>query len=465
MKLFKANKGIHIPGKKDATAKLSTVKYISPEYIYIPLSVKGTDFEVLAKPGEHVKLGQVIARRAKDKGLPAVLHASVSGEFIGTERKMHQTGLPYVSIKIKNDFLDTPVEFHPVSDINSIENVKLLELIQEAGVVGLGGAGFPTHLKFQNTKDVDTIILNGAECEPYITADYRLMIEDTDKVITGLKIMMKIADAPNGIIAIKKGKKQAFDALVQGSSSYNNIQVIEVPDEYPSGWERQVVYRTTKRSYETYPFECGVIVGNVATAAAISDAITKGIPVIERIVTVTGEGIIKPQNYRVRIGTLSTDLIKLSGGIATDFGALRVIAGGAMMGVSQKQEEFVVSPAVSGILVLLGAHEYETPHKQPVGDVILDVLHFTEHDDRFFIKDEQPCVRCGSCVANCPAGLQPTLLRTASLAKDEALLKKLDVLKCISCGTCAYVCPSHIEVNEAIKKGKAFYMAKNRNKK
>ena len=149
----------------------------------------------------------------------------------------------------------------------------------------------------------------------------------------------------------------------------------------------------------------------------------------------------------------------------TDLGDVRIIAGGPMMGIAQKQEEFVISPEVSGITILLAIHEYQIPHNQPVGDVILDVLHFTEHDDRYFMRDEQPCVRCGSCVVNCPAGLQPTLLRTAALAKDEKLLGKLDVLKCIDCGTCAYVCPSHIQVNEAIKKGKTFYTVKNRNKK
>jgi electron transport complex protein RnfC len=146
-------------------------------------------------------------------------------------------------------------------------------------------------------------------------------------------------------------------------------------------------------------------------------------------------------------------------------GDLRIIAGGPMMGGAQKKEEFVVTKTSSGIVVLPGEHKYEIPHNQPVADVLLDVLHFTEHDDRFFLRDEQPCVRCGNCVKNCPAGLQPTLIRTASLAKDEALLEKLDVSKCINCGTCSYVCPSHIQVSEAIKKGKLYYNAKNKKKK
>ncbi|QVK19144.1 RnfABCDGE type electron transport complex subunit C [Mycoplasmatota bacterium] len=336
MKLFEARKGIHIPGKKDDTSKLSSVKYISPEYVYIPLSAKGSDFEIYVKPGDKVKLGQKIAERTREKGLPLVKHSSVSGEVIGNERKLHRTGLPYVCIKIKNDFQDTPVEFTPISNLDEVDNTKLLEIMRVAGVVGLGGAGFPTFLKYQNTKDIDSIILNGAECEPYITADYRMMTEETDRVIDGLHIMMKVADAENGIIAIKKGKKAVYDLLVKAAEQYDHINVIQVPDEYPAGWERQIVYRTLKRSYETYPFECGVIVNNVSTSVAISDAIRKGIPVIERIVTVTGEAVVKPANYRVRIGTLASDLIKQSGGISDDFDDVRVISGGPMMGVTQK---------------------------------------------------------------------------------------------------------------------------------
>ncbi len=466
MKLFKAKKGIHIPGKKDGTAKLSSIEFLSPEYVYIPLSVKGTDFDVLVKPGDIVKLGQKIAQRSKGKGLPLVKHASISGEVVNIkERKMHSSGLPYVCIQIKNDFKDTLVEVTPVSNLDKVENSQLLEIIKEAGIVGLGGAGFPTFLKYGNVKDIDTVILNGAECEPYLTSDYRIMLEQTDRVIDGLVILMKLANAKKGIIAIKKGKKEVYKQLLDGASKFNNISVVEIPDEFPAGWERQVVYRTLKRSYENFPFECGVILNNVSTSVAVSKAVRDGLPLVERFVTVSGEGIIRPQNYRVRIGTLSTDLIKLSEGLADDMGELRIVTGGPMMGTSLKTEEFVVTSELSGILALPGEHKYETPHNKPVGDVILDVLHFSEHDDRFFMRDEQPCVRCGNCVKYCPAGIQPTLIRSASIAKDEIMLDKLDVSKCISCGTCSYVCPSHIQVSEAVKKGKAYHAAKNRNKK
>lgn len=464
MKFFKAKKGIRLPGKKEETIHLPITNYNSPEFVYIPLSLKGNDFEILVKAGDKVKVGQKIAERSETKGLPIVKHATVSGEVIGTERKLHTTGTPYVCIKIKNDFQDTLVDVKPIKNIEDVSREDLLNIIHESGIVGLGGAGFPTALKYKNTKNIDTIILNGAECEPYISADYRIMYEDTDFVFDGLQILMKIAEADKGIIVIKKGKEDLYEKLVQTSKKFTNINVIQVPDHYPAGWEKQVVYRATKRSYENYPFECGVIVNNVSTAVSVSKAIREGLPLIDRVVTVAGEGVVKPNNYRVRIGTLASDLIKLSGGIAPEYEEVRIIAGGPMMGVSQKSDDFVVE-ATSGILVLNSIEEYQVPHNKPKGDILLDILHFSEHYPRVFIRDEQPCVRCGTCVNYCPVGLQPTLLRTASLAKDEVLLKKLDVTKCIDCGTCAYVCPSHIIVNEAIKKGKAYYNVKNRNKK
>ncbi|HEY8364009.1 MAG TPA: RnfABCDGE type electron transport complex subunit C [Haloplasmataceae bacterium] len=465
MKRFKAKIGIHIPSRKDDIAKLKTVDYLTPEYVYIPLSVKGNDFDIYVNPGDKVKLGQKIAERKKDKGLPIVKHATVSGEVVGQERVLHSSGVPYVCIKIKNDFQDTFIDLNPVEDFESCENEKLVSLIHEAGIIGLGGAGFPTELKYQNIKNIDTVILNGAECEPYITSDYRIMIEDTESVFNGLRILMKIANAEKGIIVIKKGKEEIYELLVSHAKKHENIKVFQVPDEYPAGWEKQVVYRTLKRTYENLPLECGVIVNNVSTACAVAHAIMEGKPLLERIVTVAGEAIVRPRNYRVRIGTLAKELIEQSDGYAPELEEVRVIAGGPMMGMTQKSDDFVISETNSAIIVLNGIREYQVPHNKPIGEVILDVLHLSEHDNRFFIHDEQPCVRCGTCVFHCPAGLQPTLLRQASLAKNEVLLGKLDVTKCIDCGTCAYVCPSHIKINEAIKKGKAYYNIKNKNKK
>lgn len=465
MKFFKSKKGIPIPSNKEETKNLMTIEFKSPEYVYIPLSLKGNDFEILVKPGDKVKVGQKIAERKAEKGLPVVKHASVSGEVIGTERKPHPTGVPFVCIKIKNDFHDTFIETNKIENIDEVDNEKLLDIIHEAGIVGLGGAEFPTALKYKDVKNIDTVILNGAECEPYITADYRIMEELTDEVIDGLRILMKVSNAKQGFIVIKKSFVEIYRKLVNACKGYNNITVLQVPDIYPAGWERQVVYRTTKRAYDNYPLECGVIVNNVSTAVSVANAVRKGLPLIERYVTVTGEGIVKPNNYRVRIGTLAKDLLELSGGIAPEYEEVRLIAGGPMMGISQKSDEFVITEAVPGILVLDSIENYQVPHNQPVGDVLLDILHFKEHDSRKFVRDEQPCVRCGTCVFHCPAGLQPTLLRFYSLAKNENTLAKLDITKCIDCGTCSYVCPSHISINEAIKKGKTYYNVKMRNKR
>lgn len=466
MKLFKANKGIPVPSHKSDTLSLKSVEYLAPEYVYIPLSLKGSDFDIYVKAGDKVKLGQQIARRDEKKGLPIVKHATISGEVVGMERKLHRTGMPYQSIVIKNDFQDTPVEdFKGIENIDSLDNEQLLNIMSESGVVGLGGSGFPTYLKYRSAKNIDTVILNGVECEPYVTSDYRIMMEETNRVIDGLIIMMKAAHAKNGIIAIKESYKDLYKVLKDATKVHSNIQVKRVPSLYPSGWERQVVYKTIGRRYEKYPFECGVIVNNVSTAVAASLAVREGKPVIERIITVAGEGVIQPQNYKVRIGTLASDVIQASKGLAEDLGELRVISGGPMMGVAQKNLDFVITRALNGITVIPGMHEYHVPHNQPVLDVLMNVLHFVEHDPNHFERDEQPCVRCGSCVKECPAGLQPSLLRKASLNKDENLLDKLNVDLCISCGVCTYVCPSHIQVSEAISKGKTFYAAKQRMKK
>jgi Na+-translocating ferredoxin:NAD+ oxidoreductase subunit C len=463
MKLFKANKGIKVPGHKKDTYLSQTEEFLKPEYVYIPLSLRGSDFEVYVKAGDQVKLGQPIARRDEKKGLPIVKHATVSGEVVGMERKTHRTGMPFQSIVIKNDFQDTPYEdFKGVANIDSLDHESLVNLLAENGVVGLGGSGYPTFLKYRDAKNIDTVILNGAECEPYVTADYRVMIEETAKVFDGLTIMMKAAKASKGIIAIKKNYHVVYKALAQEAKKYPNISIVLLPSIYPAGWERTVVYRSLKRTYDKYPFECGVIVNNVSTAAAVSQVVREGKPLMERIITVAGEGVVSPKNVRIRVGTLASDVIEFSRGLATDMGDLRIIAGGPMTGTAQKNTDFVATRALNGITVLPGFHEYHVPHNQPIGDVLMNVLHFVEHDPNHFERDEQPCVRCMSCVKACPAGLQPTLLRTAALNKDEKLLAKLDVEACISCGSCTYSCPSHISLSETITKGKTFYASKQR---
>lgn len=462
---FKAKYGIRIPSKKHDTYYLPTEEFLTPQYVYIPLSLRGNDFDVYVKAGDQVKVGQVIARRDASKGLPIVKHAPVSGEVVGMERKTHRTGAPYQAIVIKNDFQETLCETIKPFDWEKASYLELVDFILESGIVGLGGAGFPTAVKYQTEDTIDTVILNGAECEPYLTADYRMMLEETKDLFTGLKILMKAGRAERGIIAIKKNNKEVYKALKEEAKNHENISIKLLPDLYPAGWERTVVYRTTKRTYENLPSECGVIVNNVQTAIAVAKAVRTGLPLIDRVITVSGEGIISPKNIRVKVGTLATDAINYCHGLATDLGELRILAGGPMTGVAQKSTDFIITRAVNGILALLGTKTYQVPHGQPVGDVLLNILHLDGHADPHFVIDEQPCVRCMSCVKACPAGLQPTLLSQASLNKDEKELGLLDVDACINCGSCTYVCPSHISLAANIAKGKTFYQAKQRMKK
>ncbi|ERJ13840.1 RnfABCDGE type electron transport complex subunit C [Haloplasma contractile] len=462
MRHFKPTKGLKISGHKSATIALESEKFVNPEYVYIPLSIKGNDYELLVEEGDKVKLGQKIARKTKGKTLPVVKHATVSGEVVGFAKEFHYSGLPYQCLKIKNDFLDTPSDdFSPIKNIDQMDADQLSEVMAEAGIV----SERLTFVNNEQSKTIDTVILNGSECEPYITADYRTMLEMTESVIDGLTIMMKAAEANNGIIAIKKGKKDIYKALKQASKSYSNITIKLLPDQYPAGWEKQVVYRTLNRTYEDSPVECGVIVKNVTTAVNVSNAVRKGQPVLERIITVSGEGIVRPNNYLVRIGTKASDVIKLSGGVATDLGDLRFIAGGPMTGVALRKDDFVITRTVTGVTVLPNIHDFELDENQAPMDVILGLLHFTEHDPYHFERDEQPCVKCGSCVDHCPAGIVPSTLKEAAKAKDIDLMDKYDINACINCGTCTYVCPSHIQVSELIKKGQMFYNVKNKNKK
>lgn len=454
-------RGIKIPGMKSATSYSRTVDFLNPEFIYIPTSVKGTDFDVFVEVGDKVTMGQTIARRPKEKGLPITKHSSVSGEVIGFEKKLHRTGLPYNVIKIKNDFKDTySDDISPVEDIDLLDNVKLAEIISKGGVVGLGGSGFPTAIKFLNTDNIDTIVLNGAECEPYITSDYRIMFERPEKVIDGLYIMMRAAKADHGVIGIKEGKKDVYDVLVEVASKYDNIDIIEVPDYYPAGWEKEIVFQTLGRTYDRLPLECGVIVNNVSTAASVSTVVREGKPVIERIVTLTGEAMSKPMNVKVRIGTLASELFEKMGGINEDIDEVTFITGGPMMGKAQRNIDVVITRGVGSLLALPSLKKYELDKSKSFFKQVKELLKSNKYEGAHYLKDEQVCVRCGRCVANCPAHIKPLFLSKFSKRKDFDKLEELDIAKCIECGTCSYVCPSHIELTEAIGKGKRFYLSR-----
>ncbi|MGL4374488.1 MAG: SLBB domain-containing protein, partial [Turicibacter sp.] len=272
--------------------------------------------------------------------------------------------------------------------------------------------------------------------------------------LDGIQFLMKAAEAKNGIIALKKGKKQLKEFLeeeIKKANMADKVSVLEVPDGYPLGWEKILIKSITGKEYDRLPAELGFTVSNVGTAIATSYAVRDNRPLIRRLVTVSGEGIKRPGLYYVRIGTPASELIKLAGGFINEAEEVKIIVGGPMMGGAMRNEDFIISRGVGGIIVL------PTKKKNsPEGGLakIKEIMFPNYAHDIIMEKDEQPCVQCGRCTDHCPIGLQPVLIKQAAQNKDKGTLTKLSTLSCVECGTCTYICPSHIEVTEHVRKGK-----------
>lgn len=421
--------GIHVPGHKEQTCNLASQSAIVPDRVYIPLSQHtGAPCSPLVQVGDAVKKGQKIG---EGKGfVTSPIHASVSGKVIALEKREQPGGNFVFCLVIENDKKEewdeavkapaNPGEFTPE---------QLRKIIFEAGIVGLGGAAFPSHVKYSPVegKKADVIILNGVECEPYITADHRLMLEKPDRIVAGLNYIMKSVNCSQGVIAIEDNKPDAIAVMEKATAQEKNIRVVVLQEKYPQGSEKQLIYACTGREVPVggLPLDVGVVVNNVGTAAAIADAVELGIPLIERVLTLNG-AVNKPANYRVRIGTLFKDIIAASGGYTGETG--KILAGGPMMGKTLYNDEVPVVKGTSGILVL---------KKEDVRS-----------------EKEQHCVRCAKCIDGCPAFLEPTTL--VKLAKkglwEEA--ENNDLLSCIECGSCVYVCPAHIPLLQYIRRAK-----------
>jgi electron transport complex protein RnfC len=431
--------GVHLAGHKELTCHLAAVSAPAPDRVYIPLSQHiGTPCVPLVVVGDEVKKGQ---RIGEGKGfVSAPVHASVSGKVVAIELKEHPGGSFVPCIVIENDGRDEWAEtVRPPGDPASLTPEELRRIIFEAGIVGLGGATFPTHVKYSPVegKKIGTVILNGVECEPYITADHRLMLEKGERIVAGLRYIMRSVGCGEGIIAIEDNKMDAVAQLRKLTDGAADIRVMVLEEKYPQGSEKQLIYACTGKQVPVgeLPLSVGVIVNNVGTAVAIADAVERGIPLIERYITVSGTGVSRPANYLVRIGTRFCDLIDLSGGYDGD--TERLIAGGPMMGKTLFSDDIPVVKGSSGIVVL---------KKEPCTTA-----------------REYPCVRCAKCVDVCPVFLEPTSL--AKLVKRSAWpeAEAADVLSCIECGSCAYICPSRIPLIQYIRRAKqAVLAAKNK---
>lgn len=431
--------GIHVPGNKDITNHMETIPAIIPNKVYLPLSQHiGKPSSILVNVGDEVKKGQKIGDSQGFVSVP--IHASVSGKVVAIEKKAHPGGSYAQCIVIENDGKDEwadSVKAH--TDPASLSPEELNRIIQEAGIVGLGGATFPSHVKYAPVegKSAEFIVLNGVECEPYVTSDHRVMLEKYDRIVAGLKYIMKATNCPKGVIAIEDNKMDAVEVLKKAAADYSDIEVLPVHEKYPQGSEKQLIYACTGREVPPgkLPLDVGVVVNNVGTAAAVADAVELGIPLIERVVTVNGDGVKKPANYLVRFGTLFKDLIEQSGGYTGEIS--KIIAGGPMMGKTVYTDDIPAIKGTSGILVF------------KKGSVKEDI-------------QENTCVRCGKCVDACPVFLEPTTL--VKLIKKERWeeAEANDVLSCIECGSCTYVCPAYIPLVQYIRRAKQVIAAAKR---
>lgn len=378
--------------------------------------------------GDHVKLGQVIGEPVGSLGLP--VHASVSGEVVDVSPKPQLVANPVMCVTIKNDFQDEWVEgLHGYGNVETVDPSLIVPAIKNAGICGMGGACFPTHVKFavREGQYCDTIILNGAECETHLTSDYRLMLESPLKIVDGLRAAMRAMGVKRGVIAIEDNKPDAIESMKRVAQGREGVEVLALKTKYPQGGEKQLIEAVTGRQVpqKKLPLDAHTIVLNVGTTAAIADAVIDGKPLISRITTVTG-CVKEPSNLRLRIGTIFADAIGECGGYSEEPG--KITAGGSMTGICAPNDLVSMTKATNGIVV------------------------YSQEDAKSV--DEGPCIRCGRCVAVCPAGLSPYLLKHYCDKNDLVKAEEHNVMDCIVCGCCSYACPARLWLTASFKNAK-----------
>ncbi|OAN52730.1 electron transporter RnfC [Paramagnetospirillum marisnigri] len=421
MKLFPIMGGIHPEYRKELTSEKAIVALPLPEALYLPLQQHmGAPAGTTVEPGDLVKKGQLLARASG--AISAAVHAPTSGriEAITEITAPHPSGLPTLTIILVPDGKDEWAELpDAIADPFAVTPQVIRDRVAQSGIVGMGGATFPSAVKLGlgTSHKLEILLLNGAECEPYLTCDDRIMREHADAVVDGARIMAHALGAPKVIIAVETNKPQAIEALGKAAAAFDNVSVAPVPVQYPMGAERHLTQAITGRETPARKLtaDVGVVVHNVATARAVHDAVRQGRPLLSRVVTVSGGAVAEPKNVEVLLGTKVTELLKFCGGAQ---GAKRFVSGGPMMGQPLPSLDVPVVKGTSGILGLTLA---ETKEAEP-----------------------SPCIRCGSCVTYCPCGLVP--VEMASFIRHEKLEEaaKIGVQDCVSCGSCSYICPSHI---------------------
>ena len=415
----------HINGHKELTAHKEVVdlrndKEICKEVYFPVLAPNGKEMEVLVKEKDVVKVGTVICKR-NDFYVP--IYSSVSGK-VKEIKSMYNSALgrPCNHIVIENDFKYTK-ELLKTIDYKTSDKETILNAIKEAGIVGLGGAGFPTYVKYSSNAVLNSLLINAVECEPYLTTDYITMKSNVNYLLEGASILMKLSGASETVIAFKNNKKDLKEAIEKKLGNYPNIRIVEVKDRYPMGWEKLLVKTVYKKTYDKLPSEVGVVVNNAQTVISVAKALTNGEVISERLLTVSGDAV-NPTNVVVPVGTLAKNILERCGYTAEE---VCVLAGGPMTSKSNITDEFAIQTN-NGALTIMKKKVYET----------------------------LPCLKCGKCIENCPAGLQPIQIKNAFDNKDVKELQAFDCSKCVECGMCSFVCPSHIELTDALRKAKQY---------
>ena len=419
--------GVHPKENKWYACDKVTQEFPAPDVLVIPMSQHiGAPCKPLVKKGDLVTMGQKIG---DNEGLCVPVHASVSGKVKSVEMKPHTSGTTVMSVVIENDHQYTlceDIKPRTQEEVDQLTKEELIAIIREGGIVGMGGATFPTHVKLGG-KGIDTVIVNAGECEPYITSDDRLCREKPAELISGLKVIMKIFGIHNGHIGIEDNKPEAAKALQAQLCKEDGITVDVLPAKYPQGAEKQLIYAITGKEVPSggLPAAVGCAVFNAATVKAIHDVVYEGMPLIKRIVTVSGDVLMDPKNLLVPIGTPFNLLIAACGHHENPY---KVLSGGPMMGFSQYDLSVPTIKGVNAITVLGRANKYDV--------------------------EDSRCLRCGKCVDACPMKLMPVLMYKGLQDNDVDLLKQLNLMDCIECGSCAYTCPASVPLVLGFRVGK-----------
>ena len=426
----------HINGHKELTAHNEIVDLTNDKevasLVYFPLvSPSGKEVNLLVKEKDKVKVGTKIIERV-DFEVP--IFSSVSGVIKGKEvRYSALVGKPVEHLIIENDYKYN-MEKLPIIDYKSASKEELVEHIKNAGIVGLGGAGFPTFIKHSSKAEINSMLINAVECEPYLTTDYVSILKEPTLFLEGVNILKKSSGANEAVIAFKNNKKELLEVLEKELVNYEGIRIALVKDKYPMGWEKTLIKTIFKKTYNGLPSEVGVVVNNAQTALSVAKALINGECIHNRVITVSGNAIKNPQNVLVPVGTIAGEILNKCGGVICENASL--LAGGPMTSKATLNDEFPIYTTFGALTVM-------------------ESLNI----------ESEACLRCGKCIEHCPAGLQPIQIKNAYDAKDLKELEDFQVSKCVECGMCSYICPSKIELTDALRKAKLYFKLSQSNKK